>query len=74
MTAGAACPTPSASTWARGCQPSYDSELKLLYIGTSVTSPAPKFLLGGNDKQHLYHNSTLRWIPRPAGSSGTTST
>jgi alcohol dehydrogenase (cytochrome c) len=43
--------------------PSYDSELKLLYIGTSVTSPAPKFLLGGNDKQHLYHNSTLALDP-----------
>jgi PQQ-dependent dehydrogenase (methanol/ethanol family) len=39
--------------------PSYDPELKLLYIGTSVTSPAPKYLLGGNDKQHLYHNCTL---------------
>ncbi len=39
--------------------PSYDPELKLLFIGTSVTSPAPKFLLGGNDKKHLYHNSTL---------------
>jgi PQQ-dependent dehydrogenase (methanol/ethanol family) len=39
--------------------PSYDPALNLLYIGTSVTSPAPKFLLGGNDKQHLYHNSTL---------------
>lgn len=39
--------------------PSYDPELNLLYIGTSVTSPAPKFLLGGNDEQHLYHNSTL---------------
>ena len=39
--------------------PSYDPDLKLLYIGTSVTSPAPKFLLGGNDQQHLYHNSTL---------------
>jgi alcohol dehydrogenase (cytochrome c) len=24
-----------------------------------VTIPAPKFLLGGNDKEHLYHNSTL---------------
>jgi alcohol dehydrogenase (cytochrome c) len=43
--------------------PSYDPELKLLYIGTSVTSPAPKFLLGGNDKQHLYHNSTLALDP-----------
>jgi PQQ-dependent dehydrogenase (methanol/ethanol family) len=39
--------------------PSYDAELNLLYVGTSVTSPAPKFLLAGNDKQYLYHNSTL---------------
>jgi PQQ-dependent dehydrogenase (methanol/ethanol family) len=39
--------------------PSYDPELNLIYIGTSVTSPAPKFLLGGNDKKYLYHNSTL---------------
>ena len=39
--------------------PSYDAELNLIYIGTSVTSPAPKFALGGNDKQYLYHNSTL---------------
>ena len=39
--------------------PSYDPELNLLYMGTSVTSPAPKFMLGGTDKKHLYHNSTL---------------
>ena len=39
--------------------PSYDPELNLLYVGTSVTSPAPKFLLGGADNRHLYHNSTL---------------
>jgi len=39
--------------------PSYDPELNLIYIGTSVTSPAPKFLLGGTDLAHLYHNSTL---------------
>ena len=26
--------------------PSYDPELNLVYIGTSVTSPAPKFLIG----------------------------
>ncbi len=39
--------------------PSYDPELNLIYIGTSVTSPAPKFLLGGVDNAHLYHNSTL---------------
>jgi alcohol dehydrogenase (cytochrome c) len=43
--------------------PSYDPELKLLYIGTSVTSPAPKFLLAGNDKKYLYHNSTLALDP-----------
>src|SRR5438128_6654431 len=39
--------------------PSYDPELNLIYIGTSVTIPAPKFILGGNDKKYLYHNSTL---------------
>ncbi len=39
--------------------PSYDPELNLVYIGTSVTSPAPKFMIGGVDNTHLYHNSTL---------------
>ena len=39
--------------------PSYDPELRLVYQGTSVTSPAPKFLLGGINNTHLYHNSTL---------------
>ena len=39
--------------------PSFDPALNLVYVGTSVTSPAPKFLLGGTDKTHLYHNSTL---------------
>ena len=39
--------------------PSYDRELDLVYVGTSVTSPAPKFMLGGIDNKHLYHNSTL---------------
>jgi alcohol dehydrogenase (cytochrome c) len=39
--------------------PSYDPELNLIYIGTSVTSPAPKFLVGGVNNTHLYHNSTL---------------
>ena len=38
---------------------SYDPELRLIYQGTSVTSPAPKFMLGGVDNKHLYHNSTL---------------
>ena len=39
--------------------PSYDPALDLVYVGTSVTSPAPKFLLGGAGRTHLYHNSTL---------------
>ena len=39
--------------------PSYDPALNLVYIGTSVTSPAPKFLIGGVENTHLYHNSTL---------------
>ena len=39
--------------------PSYDPQLNLIYIGTSVTSPAPKFMLGGSENAHLYHNSTL---------------
>jgi PQQ-dependent dehydrogenase (methanol/ethanol family) len=43
--------------------PSYDPDLDRTYIGTSVTIPAPKFILGGADKQHLYHNSTLALNP-----------
>lgn len=39
--------------------PSFDAETNLLIVGTSVTSPAPKYRLAGNDKQYLYHNSTL---------------
>jgi alcohol dehydrogenase (cytochrome c) len=39
--------------------PSFDPELNLIYVGTSVTSPAPKFMLAGPDEQYLYHNSTL---------------
>jgi len=39
--------------------PSFDPELNMIFIGTSVTSPAPKFMLAGNDKTYLYHNSTL---------------
>jgi glucose dehydrogenase/mono/diheme cytochrome c family protein len=38
---------------------SYDPELGLLYMGTSVSTPAPKFMLAGNDNTYLYHNSTL---------------
>ena len=39
--------------------PSYDPELGLVYVGTSVTAPAPKFMLAGNDRSYLHHNSTL---------------
>jgi len=39
--------------------PSYDPQLDLVFAGTSVTSPAPKFALAGNDHKYLYHNSTL---------------
>jgi len=39
--------------------PSFDPETNRIYVGTSVTSPAPKFMLSGNDEQSLYHNSTL---------------
>lgn len=38
---------------------SYDPELGLVYMGTSVTAPAPKLSLAGNDHDYLYHNSTL---------------
>ena len=50
-----------AEVWRRRLvpAPSYDPELNLVYVGTSVTSPAPKFLLGGTANTHLYHNSTL---------------
>ncbi len=56
---------PDEARWHTGTWmvPSYDAELNLVYIGTSVTSPAPKFMLAGNDKQYLYHNSTLAINP-----------
>ena len=39
--------------------PSYDPESNLILIGTSVTWPAPKFIFGDNERQYLFHNSTL---------------
>jgi PQQ-dependent dehydrogenase (methanol/ethanol family) len=39
--------------------PSYDPATKRIIVGTSVTAPAPKFMLAGNGNQYLYHNSTL---------------
>ena len=57
---------PDAERWHVGAWmiPSYDPELDLVYVGTSVTAPAPKFMLAGNDKQYLYHNSTLALRPK----------
>lgn len=43
--------------------PSFDPELNLVYFGTSVTAPSPKYMLAGNDKTYLYHNSTLALVP-----------
>ena len=55
--------------------PSYDPELNLVYVGTSVTSPAPKFLLGGN-REPGTSITTRRWrsTATPARSCGSTST
>ncbi|NOT45323.1 MAG: PQQ-binding-like beta-propeller repeat protein [Acidobacteria bacterium] len=39
--------------------PSFDPETNLIVVGTSVTSPAPKFMFGSNSNEYLYHNSTL---------------
>jgi PQQ-dependent dehydrogenase (methanol/ethanol family) len=52
---------PMAERWHVGTWmvPSYDPETNTIFVGTSVTIPAPKFTLGGNDQKHLYHNSTL---------------
>src|SRR5688572_24895860 len=41
--------------------PSFDPELNRIYVGTSVTSPAPKFMLSGNDKERSEeHTSELQ--------------
>ena len=53
---------------------SYDPVLSLVYVRTSVTSPAPKFLLGGADNQHLDHNSTPALDGDTGEMAGTTST
>lgn len=56
---------PDAERWQVGAWmvPSFDPELDIVYIGTSVTGPAPKYMLAGNDKTYLYHNSTLALDP-----------
>ena len=50
--------------------PSVDLNLNLVFFDTSVTSPAPKFLRGGIENTHLYHNSTLALDADPARSAG----
>lgn len=57
--------TPDDKRWHVGAWmvPSYDPQLNLLYIGTSVTAPAPKFMIAGNDKHYLYHDSTIAVNP-----------
>jgi len=52
---------PMAERWHVGTWmvPSYDPETNTIFVGTSVTIPAPKFTLAGNDKKYLFHNSTL---------------
>ena len=59
MKRGAMCRWNSGGTSAPGWCRATTRETNLIFVGTSVTIPAPKFTLGGNDKQHLYHNSTL---------------
>ena len=54
--------------------PSVDLDLNLVFVGTSVTSPAPKFLRGGIENTHLYHSSTLALDADTARSAGTTGT
>ena len=52
---------PMAERWHVGTWmvPSYDPETNLIFVGTSVTIPAPKFTLAGSNYTYLYHNSTL---------------
>ncbi len=58
-TPGGTCRWPSAGTWARGWSRATTPRPTPIFVGTSVTIPAPKFTLAGNDKKYLFHNSTL---------------
>ena len=49
---------------------SVDLDLNLVFVGTSVTSPAPKCPAGRIEHTHLYHNSTLALDAAPARSAG----
>ena len=53
--------------------PSYDPALNLVYVGTSVTAPAPKFMLGGTDSISTTTPPSPS-TPTRETSSGTTST
>ena len=52
-------PDQDAGTWAHGWSPVMTRSSISSTSVPPVTSPAPKFLLAGNDKEYLYHNSTL---------------
>jgi alcohol dehydrogenase (cytochrome c) len=39
--------------------PSYDPDLHLIYYGTSIASPTPKFELAGDKNDYLYMTSTI---------------
>jgi alcohol dehydrogenase (cytochrome c) len=54
--------------------PSYDPELDLVFAGTSVTSPAPKFAIAGNERNTSTTTRRSRSTPTRVRSSGTTST
>ncbi|MCY4638277.1 MAG: hypothetical protein OXG04_27910 [Acidobacteria bacterium] len=49
------CPRPHGSRWPAPspCRSAIDAATG------DFTSPAPQFMLGGVENQHLYHNSTL---------------
>jgi len=54
--------------------PSFDPELNMIYIGTSVTSPAPSFCSVAPTRHTCITTPPWRWMPTPERSSGTTST
>ena len=56
---GVTCRWRNAGTSAPGWCRATTLSSNRIFVGTSVTIPAPKFTLAGNDKTYLYHNSTL---------------
>ena len=54
--------------------PSYDPDLDLVYVGTSVTSPAPTFCWEARTSSTSTTTRRLRSTPTPARSAGITRT